>query len=213
MGVENISSEILKDFLDLCGNKLIHITNYDFTGDLMPSGSVNRPASSHDRLAPRPGCVYLSCPGSSSRRIGRYYLVIDAKALEPDLFRVDEDNYINAIATQKPPYAPGQEIPDAIVQRARNFLEYLLGNGPKYDPNWFNEISPELDTPKQILRSLADGSCAYQGVIPKDAILQRIDTHEDPTALNTLGSKFEFSEKSENLAEKYGWATHPITNR
>lgn len=201
---------LFSDFLDLCNHELLHISEQKIDGDLLPSNMLENGQNSDIHLPPRPGCVYLSCPGSRGRAYGRYLYIIDVDLLDPSCFRVDEDNFILALADNlsnrlgKSQYQPIEGIPEGVLRRVKD-INANIDSSAGYDSKWFNDVTEELDTAEQVLRSLADGSCAYEGVIPKRAIKTVVDWDRYPRVYGSYWALPEFITKSTKLSKHYGW--------
>ena len=210
MSFTTSDEDLFSNFLDLCNHELLHISEQKIDGDLLPLNMLESGQDSDIHLPPRPGCVYLSCPGSRGRINGRYLYIIDVDLLDPGCFRVDEDNFIHALEENlanklgKSQYQPIEGIPEGVLRRIRDCNAHMsISTG--YDPEWFNDITEELDTAEQVLRSLADGSCAYEGVIPKRAIKTVVDWDRDPRVYGSYWALPEFITKSTKLSKHYGW--------
>ena len=202
--------DLFSNFLDLCNHELLHISERKIDGDLVPSNMLEGGQNSDIHLPPRPGCIYLSCPGSRGRTLGRYIYIIDVDQLDPSCFRVDEDNFIIALEENlanklgRSQYRPIEGIPEGVLRRAKDFNAYM-NSSAGYDSKWFNDVTEELDTAEQVLRSLTDGSCAYEGVIPKRAIKTVVDGDTHPIDYGSYWALPAFTTKSTKLSKHYGW--------
>ncbi|MBB4071401.1 hypothetical protein [Canibacter oris] len=190
---------LLADFLNLCEHKLIHLTDEVIENGIQPS-SISGIQVNISHFPPRPGCVYLSCFGSSASVLKKNMLIVDADKLDPSLFRVDEDRFFAAYTWKLNLYEPQQDIPESIMMRAKGQGDYLH-QSQIYDPQWFNDVQEQLDTPEQVLRSLAEGSCAYAGTIPQSAISEIIELK--PSDKWKYFQTENFRTRSKNILSRY----------
>lgn len=142
---------------------------------LVPPDAEEAAAGAIAHEAPRPGCHYLVRPAGRSRPTTPWAVAIDAAALDPARFGVDENAYFDRIMWgssrgYRPALPRVEHLPRSVVSRIGCNAAPDLGRPTAGE--WVHAtIAAELDVSAQVRRSFEETDrIVYAGAIPATAV-------------------------------------------
>lgn len=196
------SPEWLKHWIDTQGPYLQHNTTAEARPHIMKDGLIPHdqgPGAKYDGyLIPRQNAVYLRThPGSRYEKVDplRPSIYADLRKLDPNKFIEDEDRMGESFRKVDPwtgheIYEHPKEIYIPSVGSGRR-MKYIhsVGKDGKVYKHWGHWADThedgEKDTPNRVAQSIRNGTIAYRGIIPPEALI----SGEDFKRLDLPGSR------------------------